>query len=410
MSAARGRDRRGLSGRSHLVLVRGGVDHDGEGPDDADWRAFCERIGWQHVETELPDDYEERLAARIFRDQRQGQGEDDLDDPVTLGVARALRAARISAIRRLLDEAEDDGPISGTVPSLRPAAPAHRLPAGPMPYALSMGETPKLPPQAFKAAAPLAVAAALFVVASAVLWRAARPSVDAVARPDTATAPGPDADAAPRATIAPVVDRALLLDPSDQRPDPAPRARPLRSREAPMRAVPSETKPQKPITPGSRVALRERRDDVRPRGGSRLEPPMLPAGSLARSAMGSSSRLPMTMTGGNPHPPPQVIARPEDVAIASALPVIPHAWPAGDPPYPAASHVSDAWTRPASFAEGPARATLASATPAGATWSLSPGNPRWYGVGLPPSTPSIGVPPGVGVMAQLDLGKAIEAR
>jgi hypothetical protein len=392
MSAARGRDRRGVSGRGHLVLVRGGVDHDGEGPDDADWRAFCERIGWQHVEAALPDDYEDRLAARIFQDQ----DEDELEDPVSLGVARALRAARISAIRRMLDEADDEaddgGPISGTVPSLGPA----HLP--------SAGHDSV--PLAFKAAAPLAVAAALFLVASAVLWRAARPSVEAVARPD--------AEASPRATIAPVVDRTLPMEQTERRTDPSPRARPLRMREGPMRAAPSETKPQKPTNPGSRVALRERRDDARPRGASHPaamgDALVLPGGSLVPSAMGSGSRLGF---GGLPHrePPPRAITMGETMGgapVASALPVIPHAWPAGDAPYPAAAHVSDAWTPPT--LKGARERPSTDVVPASATWSLSPENPRWYGMGLPPSTAPIGVPPGVGVMAQLDLAKAIDGR
>lgn len=53
---------------THLVLVRGGLDASTDSAVAKDWRAFCERIGWQSGETTLPDDYEDRLAERIFGD------------------------------------------------------------------------------------------------------------------------------------------------------------------------------------------------------------------------------------------------------------------------------------------------------------------------------------------------------
>ena len=59
---------------------------------------------------------------------------------------------------------------------------------------------------------------------------------------------------------------------------------------------------------------------------------------------------------------------------------------------------ADAWARPASVAQTP---------PPSTTWSLSPESPRWYVVALPPPGAPAGVPSAVGVMAQVDIGKAL---
>jgi hypothetical protein len=71
--------------------------------------------------------------------------------------------------------------------------------------------------------------------------------------------------------------------------------------------------------------------------------------------------------------------------------VIPRAWPDVRAP--------EGWAQPASFRRDPA--------PASGAWSLSSESPRWYGVGLPPSSASTGVPSGLGVMGQVDFGKAL---
>jgi hypothetical protein len=366
------------------VLLRGGLDdaghdapgHDG-GSEDADWRAFCERIGWQHVDAALPDDYEERLAARIFAEDTAATGAELhwRDDPVSIGVERVQRAARLA---------------EGAAAPWRPRA-----------------------RRAFTTAT-MAVAAFLCAASSVMFWRAARTPVGAVACPDT--------DASPRANIAPVVDRAAPVDPSERRRDPMPRARPPKADDAPTGPAPSDAKPQKSTPPGSMVAHRSRHDHARPHGASRRvtmdetpEPP--PQAFMMAETMGESAKPPPQafMMGESAKPPPQTftmretpvadlpattpglgltMARANGVALASTLPVIPRAWSEARTP--------EVWTRPASFGQA--------VVPASATWSLSPESPRWYGVGLPPSSGAAGVPAGVGVMAQVDVRKALDGR
>jgi hypothetical protein len=304
VSPVRRRDRRRLAGPSHLVLVRGGLER--AEPVDPDWQSFCERIGWQPSETALPDDYEDRLAERIFREMDEGQR-----------VAGALAPERPRARRTLA------------------------------------------------AAANVAVLAVLCAAASAMLWWAARSPVSAL--------PRPDAMAPQRATTAKAVDGdAPSAQPRDSAPLP---------RDVPTRPAPSEMKTATPRTvgPGSRVAQRSRRDE----GGARRT-----AEALARGAppVQGSSRAAVESVA----PIAVAALRPEGFDLPRALPPISRVWPE-----PVAS---DAWTRQASFGR---------TTPASATWSLSPDSPRWYGVGLPPPGASAGLPPAVGVMAQLDVGKAI---
>jgi hypothetical protein len=96
--------------------------------------------------------------------------------------------------------------------------------------------------------------------------------------------------------------------------------------------------------------------------------------------------------------PPHTIAvadaRSVEGVLAGARPAIPRALP--EP------RTSDAWMHPVSFGS-----PNQSAVPASATWALSPRNPRWYGVSPPPSSTAMGVPTGFGVMAQVDVGKAL---
>jgi hypothetical protein len=364
MTTARGRDRLEPGGRRHLVLVRGGLDraepappvtmggdppyppvtmggdppyppappvtmggdppYPPAPPEDADWRAFCERIGWQHVEIALPEDYEDQLATRIFQEDAPQE------DPAS------CRRPRFTGV---------DG--SGVAPAGWPGA---RTPG------------PSRARRAFAAGA-MAVAAVLCAAASVVLWRAARPPVDARACPDV--------EAPPRATIAPVVDRPAPVDPSAQPRDSEPRSRPPRIKDAPTKPAPRETKPEKP---GSLVAKRSRPVHDGAASGAR------PRGALRRPAESAAVERPAMASGFGAEP----FMRAQSFAVAPTLPVIPRAWP-------------DA--RPASFGQA--------VVPASASWSLSPTNPRWFGVGLPPSSASAGVPPGIGVMAQLDVGKAL---
>ena len=79
--------------REHrLVLLRGGLDDHGtlddasSGDGGADWQDFCRRIGWQPPETEPRDDFEDRLAERLFAKATPD------NNVVRLDVERAARA------------------------------------------------------------------------------------------------------------------------------------------------------------------------------------------------------------------------------------------------------------------------------------------------------------------------------
>lgn len=363
MSPVRKRDPRRLAARSHLVLVRGGLDR--AEPADPEWQSFCERIGWKPVETELPDDYEDRLAERIFGEGAHLDGAERLDAP-------SMPRAALADAERHRSAMDDGQPIA-----LAPAAERRA--------------------RRTLAAANVAVIAVLCAAASAMLWWAARPPVSAL--------PRPDAVAPLRATVAPVVDGDAPPEPSERLRDPAPRERAPRNEEVPTRPAPSKTKPATPdiVGPGSPIAQRPRRDE----NGARR-----PEESLARSAQpaqaasraAAASIEPTAAAALRPEPYEAVasvqpsspgiridVAPPEDIGLARAVPPVSRVWPE-----PAAS---DAWTRSAASDR---------ATPASATWSLSPDNPRWFGVGLPPSGASAGLLPAVGVMAQLDVGKAID--
>jgi hypothetical protein len=398
MSTARDRERRRHGGRGHLVLLRGGLDHEGAAtmggsPEDADWQAFCERIGWQHVEAALPDDYEERLAARIFQDAPSRWGRERPhtpgscgalgDDPVSIGVERAQRVARLGGAEPTAGGDDEGWPLSGAVAPWQSKA-----------------------RRAYVVATTMAVAAVLGVAASVMFWLAGRPSVGAVACPD--------AEALPRATIAPVVapivapvvDRAEPVEPSERRRDPVLRARPPQVKDATTGPAPSEAKPRRPTPPGSMVAQRSASDDERPREPSQsvtMGPQAAPYPGPAEPAlvgMGETVQ-PVQARERALDAPPLAVALADGV-LAPTLPVIPRAWPSRPAmtmgpraaPYPAPAE-------PASLGQA--------VVPASATWSLSPESPRWYGVGLPPSSASAGVPSGVGVMAQVDLAKVIDA-
>jgi hypothetical protein len=282
---------------------------------------------------------------------------------VSLCAPRTLRVARIPGAERIVDGADEGWPLACAAAPWR-----HRA------------------RRAYVAAATMAVAAVLGIAASVLFWLAGRPSVGVVACPDV--------EAAPRATVAPVVERAVPVDPSDPRRDRVRRAPPSPTEDAPTGPDPS-AKPRRPTPPGSMVAQRSRRGDARSRGVSR---PVTMGGDPFPLATQAGERTPpQAIADADPRArsssPSFAIPRAESLALASTFPVIPRRW--------SDERASDVWTRPASF--GPAVA------PASASWSLSPESSRWYGVGLPPSNASAGVPPGVGVMAQLDLGKALDA-
>jgi hypothetical protein len=315
------------------VLLRGGHGHDGvHGPDgDGDWRTFCERIGWQSADGALPEDYEDRLAARVF-------GEAGEDWP--------------AAAPTCLEE------VAASEPARRgTSAPSKARSAG-------VGTT------------VMAIAAAFCAAASVTFWVTARSPEGAPACPDIA--------AASRAIDAPA-DLPTPLDPNEAHPEPKPTAHPPRTNDD--NAPPSEMKVRRPKPPGSFVAQRSRNDEVRRRAASH------PEHALPGAAVGG-------VAGDGVMKPQMAVhesSEPRSRLIPSALPLA----MGGDAALPEAdaSHLfAGRAARPISF-DRPAEY-------ASASWSLSPGNRRWFGASLPPSTAPLGVPAGFGVMAQVDVAKA----
>jgi hypothetical protein len=132
-------------------------------------------------------------------------------------------------------------------------------------------------------------------------------------------------------------------------------------------------KPREPVPPGARLARRSTHGAARPAGAvaRRAEPTALaePAPRELAGDRRAASKIDLAQM------------RPEAVALAPR------------------ARSSGFWARPASSAP---------VVPVSAAWTLSPESPRWYGVALPPASPSLGVPSGVGVMAQLDVAKALQ--
>jgi hypothetical protein len=319
-----------------LVLLRGGLTHDGA-PHHDDWQTFCERIGWQSAESALPDDYEDRLAARVF-------GEAGEDWP-----------------SQALDEVAASEPLArrGTWAPRK----ARRAGAG---------------------ATVAAVAAAFCAAASVTFWITARSPVGGAACPDLAVAP--------RAIDVPADDLAPPIDPSEAHPDPKPTTHPLRKDDD--KPPPSEMKVRRPKPPGSFVAQRSHGDEAR----RHVFALGAPAGSFAREGRDAAQGVPSIMKASTtrliPSAPP--VAMGEEAVRPVTM--------GGEPPYPPgrpATGASDVFARPATFGTFDRPAEHASAT-----WSLSPGNSRWYGASLPPSSASLGVPTGLGVIAQVDVAKA----
>lgn len=334
MRAARGGDRPGSGGRPHLVLLRGGLDR--AAPEDADWKAFCGRIGWQEAERPLPDDYEEQLLGRIFAGE-----------------------ARRDAPPWIAGGTDEQWPLAAGAERWQPRA------------------------RRASVAATVVVAAILCAAAVMMFWRATGPSVGAVACPDVEATP----QAIPQI---PVDDRAAPPAPSE------PRSRPSRTKDAPTLPSPSDTKPPRP--PPGALARRWQRDEGRARGAWH------PAGAPALASLrgGDSAQLRGFRNTAAAAP----IAAVDLHATTTGLPGVDRSVSIVDRTLPAIpraladASTPEAWTRPASFARG--------VLPASASWSLSPESSRWFGVGLPPSSATAGLPSGVGVMGQLDVVKAIE--
>jgi len=206
---------------------RGAADAGG-----ADWRAFCERIGWQQLtEPPLPDDYEDRLAARLF-----GAGPGKL---VSLEAARARLAAAPLAL------------IQEPAPTVRAAVPRARRREG----------------RAWPLAA-VAVIALVGIGAALLAWRdgGAPPAANTVPTPapervlpapaPEPLSPEPEEEAEPpRLAPAPTEP-----DPGLRRAERPPRPTPVRSRR-PVEARVAQVEPA--VRQGDEVGASRRLVDYR---------------------------------------------------------------------------------------------------------------------------------------------------
>lgn len=210
-------------------------------------------------------------------------------------------------------------------------------------------------------------AVALVSLAGASLWSPGRSAVDVAAAPERETSP-PAAVGPPRELAAPIESG--------------------RSPEAPT-AVPSPTPAPElcPEPPGSRVAYRSNARRARGR-------PM-PAGAPVLSQMG----LPSPALEAESAVDAEAVVSPSATTLAAFNPQLKH-------------EIDGAWSRP----ESPAtESALAWSTPvtkrdraATPNWAVSPASSRWYGVSLSPAfEPVEAMPSGMGVMAQVDVAKAL---
>jgi hypothetical protein len=223
----------------------------------------------------------------------------------------------------------------------------------------------------FLASTAMAAAAALFLfLAAAFSWAQQRSA---------------------RATPVPAHDRA---QPVDDRAAPLRTEPALPEERAPEAPAPTETAtPIESREPGSLVADARANRKQGPRNrASRARKPI-----AAHAAAATDADL---VTRGEPAPEPL-----DGLARAGAADFTPALFERvalssiAMPPSPAA------WTEPGPTAAAvePRRASRAEP----ATWAVSSTSDRWYGVTLPPSGDAERFPANVGVLAQVDLGKAL---
>lgn len=232
--------------------------------------------------------------------------------------------------------------------------------------------------QVVVASTMLAVAAAIGLVVAATLSWQARAAARAVhAEPEVL------ATSAPRLrSIAPVEKARHAVDPPMQEPDA-----PKKPRKAPPAPAPPEP-------PGAIASVRaadtatphDPEDDLRaPR--SRAGDPAGEAssrGAAVIAAAGSSTATVPVLTDAERFS----AAAPSTLAVAGPQRVLGVETLAARSP---------TWV--------PAVSEGVRATPA--SWSIAPAGERWFGASLPPSPAGSVLPGGIGVVAQLDLGKAI---
>jgi hypothetical protein len=382
-----------------LTLVRGGRDSGGDDPG-ADWQAFCQRIGWHEPEGALAADYERVLAARIF-----AGGDDDDDDVVPISVERArLHDAHGAAQRDTRSGRELLAAAVLEAPTAEAGAEAPGGAAGWTEWPVRQAR-PHRGRGALWACAALAVAAVLGVAAAAVFSWGAPPTATTVPRrtPDAQMRDTRDSDGPTPTELSPTDPERQPEDvPRDAHAAPAPQPNALPVPDPDGR------------NPGARVAQRARRAHVgAPRPAHVADEPTRPAvyapsdspfgyEPVAHSASGRELALrPAASLGAEPSPATDadILATPvERVALGAA-----HASPPSLSPSShatGAAGTSDIVAAPALVAREDAGAALA-------PWSIADASERWLDVGLTAPREPAGTPPAVRVMAQLDLGRAL---
>jgi len=349
-----------MAGGRRLVLVRGGLDdahRDDGGDGGADWQDFCRRIGWQPPGPAPADDFEERLGERLLV---------------------AASGARVSGARASGARASGADNVVRIDVARRPAiAPAREGRAGEVSEAdFGHGDAEPAPSRwgrlGFAVAMTLAVAAvACFVVAKL---------VSSNLQTSAASLPELSAHADRQSAVAPSVDRALPVSPSV-----APDVRSPHVEEPTAKPAPSARPPRfaRPRPPGARVAIRSAEAAQEGRALAARRPA---ESDLATTDLVKSEDRPVAW--GTVARDRVVVPVADSVALA-----------------PAPVRVSaGVWSNRggATGATEPEQARTV-----GPSWSLSPANARWFGATVTPPLPRGVAPASVGVMAQLDLGKAL---
>lgn len=348
--------------RHGLVLLRGGLHPRGldssGGLDDGgaaarDWNEFCDRLGWQAPDAEPADDFEDRLASRIFGKELEASS-----DVISIDRDRDLRLDEVITADFDADEIEPAAPSGVRQRGWRRAA--------------------------FPVGAAVAVAAAIALLVINALSPKGAPPV----------ASFPEQEDAIRANATPSVELPAPIDPPQ-----APRITPLKDDGSPAQPIPSETPDAKSPSSGALVARVSpeatpfRRASV---SVPRAEAPATDEGAVAKDDT-RSRQVAFVPTRSFEFDDAAHQDRPRTLETLtrdrSALPD---------------THRSD--LAPASITVATNDWSTTSDLPsdgsrvASASWALEPGNERWLGVSV---TPSAGTAlAGGGVMAQLDLGKA----
>lgn len=398
-----------------LVLVRGGLDaRDGDGDDG--WEDFCRRIGWQTAAPAPDAEFERRIAEGLFTRPIAPDNVVDLELARETKQAEAgdLEASFADEIRRSFvreiqpwraDEAALPGPGDG--PGAAPPESAPR-PGERFADAAQANLAPDAEADRLRRGWVRVGAAALTLALAATVLLAVARLAASSARSPAASIVAPSAEVSHAVTAPPPEVAPVRATPPEGPSKPAPTAKPQ-----PKPRTPRDARPR---PPGALVARRSLDAPAKSRAlaadgpaaaadePAHDEDSQIDAGEAsegeARVAVASLEALgaePRAAWGGV-----RIQADPAaswDPAMRSlvALSAVESAASAKG------NGGADVWSSGLPAAEPSA----ASRTPApSATWSLSGGRDRWVGASLTPTPPAL-APANIGVMMQLDLGRAL---